>query len=103
MTLHAVTFRNDPQEYAFTHIVPAIHETAVGGERIIPGMMVLGANGPQMEKGFTALCGRELPETMRQDLAPFDVYMDKRWIDCQQCQEVGDRFNERLRHVPRAR
>jgi hypothetical protein len=71
---HAVTFRNAPNEFAFTHAVLVEHAISFGGEKLLPKKV---------------LCEKELPETMQGDIAGFFMYIDKNWVSCDDCQRLA--------------
>lgn len=68
---HAVSFRNAPDEFVFTHAVLVEHVISFTGEKLLPKKV---------------LCEKELPDTMREDIAGFDMFIDKNWISCDDCQ-----------------
>ncbi len=69
----AITFRNDPQEYAFTHAV----FVKMLGDKTLPN--------PTFEVS-PALCGKELPENMLEDIESFGAFINTNWLSCPACQ-----------------
>lgn len=76
----AITFRGDPQEYAFTHAVFVRPE----GDRFI---INAGNN--------TALCEKSLPDPMIADLEAFGQFCNTNWLSCPKCQLLVNRVKSR--------
>ena len=74
---HAVTFRNSPNEYADTHAVLVAHFISASGDKWLPKAV---------------LCEKELPETMREDISGFQMYIDKNRVSCNGCQTKARGF-----------
>lgn len=70
----AITFRNDPQEFAFTHAVY---------------VRKLDIEGMDRYEVSEAACGIELPVNMQDDIAAFQSFINTNWLSCPRCQLIA--------------